>query len=221
MKKGYMNFTQFLKESYEDLNTTKCNVVIINTCDQVTDDLHECLNCEEFCQDDLEDEECLETIEKADAIVFICNDVIDEISNLNLKNKVFACIVEDEDLKNELIIKAVELGMIVSGDCVCVGTCEDDLTCLTDCLSDLCNNTIGIRTTAIANTFNDYDDNDYDTYEEFVDSEQTEDPYESSFDDVYEEEERIIDNLDGSITQFHKGKKTVNPRRTVRDYNKK
>jgi multimeric flavodoxin WrbA len=161
-------------------------------------------------------------IEEADAVIFACTSkkgsLTEELKNVierlkahytesELRNKVFGTIIigkEDDKLKDELILTAInDLGMVVGGDCVYVGTGESaDLTTMALCVFNLCNATIGIR--GSVNVENDNVQAEIDTYGEFVDREQSEDPTDLSLpndlpEEGTEENDAFVDELKGNI----------------------
>jgi multimeric flavodoxin WrbA len=162
-------------------------------------------------------------IEEADAVIFACTSkkgsLTDELKNVidrlkghytesELRNKVFGTIIigkEDTKLKDELILTAInDLHMVVGGDCVYVGEGEStDLSTMAVCMSNLCNATIGIR--GAVNVPNENVDTEIDTYGEFVDREQSEDPTELGLpndlpEEGTEENDAFVDELKGNLS---------------------
>ena len=164
-------------------------------------------------------------IEEADAVIFACESkkgsLSEELKNVvdrlkahytesELRNKVFGTIIigkEDEKIKDDLILCAInDLGMIVGGDCVYVGTGEStDLTTMALCITNLCNATISIRGSVTAdNVPNDNVDAEIDTYGSFVDREQSEDPTDLGLpndlpEEGTEENDAFVDALKGNL----------------------
>ena len=164
-------------------------------------------------------------IEEADAVIFACEtkkgSLSEELKNVvdrlkahytesELRNKVFGAIIvgkEDDKLKNELVLCAInDLGMIVGGDCVYVGTGESaDLTTMALCVTNLCNATIGIRGSVAENIPNENVDSEIDTYGSFVDREQSEDPTDLGLpndlpEEGTEENDDFVEDLKGNLS---------------------
>jgi multimeric flavodoxin WrbA len=150
-------------------------------------------------------------IETADAVIFACQIIknklsdsmeiaIERIKNFykkeELKNKVFGAIIlgaSDEKIKNELILTALnDFHMILSGDCLFFANdkSKSNMAKMVDTVKTLTD------ATAIINSGN-YDETETEEtseikpFDEFIDSEQTEDPDEQSFggDDLGGEED--------------------------------
>ena len=165
-------------------------------------------------------------IEEADAVIFACESkkgaLSEELKNVidrlkahyvesELRNKVFGTIIigkEDNKIKDDMILCAInDLGMIVGGDCVYVGTGESaDLTTMALCIANLCDATISIRgsVSATDNVDNDNVEAEIDNYGEFVDREQSEDPTDLALGDDLpeegtEENDSFVDALKGNL----------------------
>lgn len=150
-----------------------------------------------------------------------------------LKNKIFGAIVigNEEKVKNDLILTALnDLHMIVCADCLCFCDKSSDMKKMIDSITTLSNVTAMINT--MPEEMEKEEDN-FKTFDEFSDEAQEPDdkglPEEegddfvdslkhmSNFTDedndaeeeVAEEEDRIIDNENGTITQIQDGEKVT------------
>lgn len=153
-----------------------------------------------------------------------------------LKNKVFGAIIigNDEKIKNDLILTALnDFHMVVSGDTLSFSNDKGavNLTKMIDSITKLAS-----ATALIDDEVESKDDSDIESFDKFTKSEEKEEKNEEDDDyvnklkgmtdlsledeeekeeekeekeETSEEEERLIDNENGTITQIHKGEKVT------------
>jgi len=169
-------------------------------------------------------------LDNCDGLIFVCDSNIDNMKILmkrlknhyikgELKNKVFGIVSDNEDVV-DIVMFGINLGMIICGDCICDTSDNTNTNAINSATSmlNLCNSTKNLR--CCDNTDNNgimdydsYEKSDKDSYKYYDDVNMNNDNEEEMLDSTTEEEERLIDNLDGTITHIHNGKKDTNQRK--------
>ena len=183
-----------------------------------------------------------EALESASAIIFACqvsknkiNDslemAISRIKNYfkkeELKNKIFGAIIigNEEKIKNDLILTALnDLHMVVCNDTLFFGDKGSNLTKMIDSISTLANAMSSIKKDGKIEAEEDMEDSDIDDTDEdeYVDSlkHMSNLGVDNNEEDMEEEEDRVIDNEDGTITQIHKGEEITEKIDTILPFDK-
>lgn len=155
-----------------------------------------------------------------------------------LKNKILGVATDKNIDVTDIILSAMELGMILCGDCFCdiKDTTSTETTSCAKAMKILCDSTKSLRNESKEGDeikdFDSYENSDGDYVEDVYDEESGSDdlsdlkkevtdelaiPFEEDDLKTEEEEERLIDNLDGSITHIHGDDKDSNPKYKVKN----
>ncbi len=156
-------------------------------------------------------------------------------------------IGNDEKVKNDLILTALnDFHMVICADSLCFSNDKGatNLTKMIDSITTLASATALINKEEVDLPDETTDNEEIKSYDEFSDKDQIEDPTENGLEDAEiedeymsdlkdssdisidgsdseetsEEEERLIDNEDGTITQIHKGEKVTENKDIMDDF---